>query len=109
MQLEMIGWLICPNAFPGISNDLTEFDGSYMMPYLEDVQERRPQDTRQRQRTSYKNQHKNVKEARVIIPYTAPKDMGVDYRFWNEFHSDFYLSVLYNAKNSKILKMKYVD
>jgi hypothetical protein len=50
-----------------------------------------------------------VKEAMVIIPYTAPKDMGVDYRFWNEFHSDFYLSVLYNAKNSKILKMKYVD
>jgi hypothetical protein len=42
MQLEMIGWLICPNACPGISNDLTEFDGSYMMPYPKDVHERRP-------------------------------------------------------------------
>ena len=45
----------------------------------------------------------------MIIPYTVPKDMGVYYRFWNEFHSDFYLSMLYNANDSKILKMKYID
>ena len=81
MQLEMTGWLIRPDACPSTPNDLTEFDGSYMMPYPKDVQETRPKDTRQRQRTSYKNQHKSVKEARMIIPYIAPKDMGVDYKF----------------------------
>ena len=33
----------------------------------------------------------------------------MDYRFWNTFHSIFYLSILYNAKNSKIINMKYID
>lgn len=45
----------------------------------------------------------------MIIPYTVPRDTSIDYRFWNEFHSNYYLSMLFNAKNSKILKMKYVD
>ena len=33
----------------------------------------------------------------------------MNYRFWNTFHSIFYLSVLYNAKYSKIINMKYID
>jgi len=33
----------------------------------------------------------------------------VDYRFWNEFHSNFYASVIFNSKKSKIVKMQYVD
>ena len=41
--------------------------------------------------------------------YEQPKDLGVDYRFWNEFHSTFYASMIFNSKKSKIVKMQYVD
>ena len=34
--------------------------------------------------------------------------MEVDYRFWNEFYSNFYASVIFNSKKSKIVKMQYV-
>jgi hypothetical protein len=37
------------------------------------------------------------------------KDLGVDYRFWNVFHSNFYTLVIFNNKKSKIVKMQYVD
>ena len=37
------------------------------------------------------------------------KDLGVDYRFWNVFHSNFYTSVIFNNNKSKIVKMKYID
>ena len=37
------------------------------------------------------------------------KDLGVDYRFWNILHSNFYTSVIFNNKKSKIVKMKYID
>ena len=33
----------------------------------------------------------------------------MDYRFWKEFHSKFYASVILNSKKSKIVKMQYVD
>jgi hypothetical protein len=29
--------------------------------------------------------------------------------FWNEFHSNFYASVTFNSRKSKIVKMQYVD
>ena len=29
--------------------------------------------------------------------------------FWNEFHSNFYASVNFNSKKSKVVKMQYVD
>ena len=29
-----------------------------------------------------------VEEARDENAFEKPKDLGVDYRFWNEFHSD---------------------
>lgn len=44
-----------------------------------------------------------------MISHTQPKDMRVDYDFLNEIHFDLYISVIYKAKNSKILKMKYID
>ena len=50
-----------------------------------------------------------VEEARENNPYEQQKDLGVDYRFWNEFHSNFYASVIFNSKKSKIVKMQYVD
>ena len=48
---------------------------------------------------------KMVEEARDENPYEVPKDQEIDYRFWNEFHSNFYASVIFNSKKSKIVKM----
>ena len=55
LQLEMMGRVICPDVCPNTPKHMNEFDGSYMVPYSEDVQERMPQDTKQRQRTGYQN------------------------------------------------------
>ena len=46
-----------------------------------------------------------VEVARDDNPYEQPKDLGVDYRFWNEFYSNFYASMIFNSNKSKIIKM----
>ena len=58
---------------------------------------------------NYAAKQKMVEEARENNPYEQPKDLGVDYIFWNEFHSNFYAFVIFNSKKSKIVKMQYVD
>ena len=58
---------------------------------------------------NYAGKQKMVKEARENNPFEQPKDLGVDYRFWNEFHSNFYASMIFNSKKFKIVKMQYVD
>ena len=50
-----------------------------------------------------------VEEARENNPYEQPKDLGIDYRFWNEFLSNFYASMNFNSKKSKVVKIQYVD
>jgi len=52
---------------------------------------------------------KMVEEARLKNPYEVAKDLGVDYWFWNVFHSNFYTSVIFKRKKSKIVKMQYID
>jgi hypothetical protein len=42
-----------------------------------------------------------VEEARQINPYVVRKDLGIDYRFWNEFHSNFYATVILGARKTK--------
>ena len=80
-----------------------------MVDYTEDVVERRPNDTRPHPMVNYIGKYKLVEEAREENPYVVPKDQGIDYMFWNEFHSNFYASVIFNSKKSKIMKMQYVD
>jgi len=48
---------------------------------------------------------KMVEEVRMENPYKVAKELGVDYRFWNVFHSNFYTSVIFTSKKSKIMKM----
>lgn len=43
------------------------------------------------------------------MSYVLPKDMWVDYLFWNVFHSYFHLSIVFNAKHDRVLKMKYIE
>jgi len=58
---------------------------------------------------NYVGKQKIVKEAYENNSFEQPKELGVDYRFWNEFHSNFYASVIFSSKKSKIVKMQYVD
>ena len=70
---------------------------------------RRPDDSHAYSVINYAGKHKMVEKARDENPYEQPKDLGFDYRFWNEFHSNFYASVIFNSKKSKIVKIQYVD
>ena len=58
---------------------------------------------------NYVGKKKMAEEARDENPYEQPKDLRVDYRFWNEFYSNFYASVNFNSKKSKVVMMQYVD
>ena len=71
--------------------------------------EKRANDTHQHPVIDYMGKQKMVEEARMENPYEGAKDLGVDYRFWNVFHSNFYISVIFNNKKSKIMKTQYVD
>ena len=88
---------------------IEEFDRSYIRDYSEDVVMRHPIDTRAHPVLNYAGKLKMVEEERENNPYEQPKDSEIDYRFWNEFHSNFYASVIFNSKKSKIVKMQYVD
>jgi len=95
----------CPDTLP----HLEEFDRSYIKEYYEDVVMRRPVDTRAHPVLNYAEKLKMVEEARENNPYEQPKDLEIDYMFWNEFYSNFYASVNFNSKKSKVVKMQYVD
>ena len=70
---------------------------------------RRPVDTCAHPMLNYAGKQKMVEEACENNPYEQPKDLGEDYRFWNEFHSNFYAYVIFNSNKSKNVKMQYVD
>ena len=108
-NLERVGYTFPPGACPDTPPHLKEFDRSYIRKYSKDVVMRRPVDTRPHPMLNYAEKLKMMEEARENNPYEQPKDLGIDYRFWNEFHSNFYASVIFNSKKSKIVKMQYVD
>src|SRR5579859_4966447 len=57
----------------------------------------------------YKNKAKEVTKQRKENPWFHQKDESLDPRFHCQFHSDFYFSVLYEAKRVKIIKMQWID
>ena len=67
--------------------------------------EKRANDTRQHPVIDYMGKQKMVEEARMENLYEVAMDLGIDYRFWNVFHSNFYTSVIFNNQKSKIMKM----
>ena len=107
--MERASRTIPPSACLGTPPYLEEFDRAYITEYPEEVIVRRLVDTRTHPVLNFEGKQKMVKEARENNPYEQPKDLGVDYRFWNEFHSNFYASVIFNSRKSKIVKMQYVD
>jgi len=102
--MERAGHTIPPSACPDTPH-LEEFDGGYITKYSEVVLMRHPVDSRAHPVINYAGKQKMVEEDHDENPYEQPKDLGVDYRFWNEFHSNFYASVIFNSKKSKIVKM----
>ena len=88
---------------------LSEFDGRYMRDFDCEIIMRPPDDSRQHEVVNYSKSWKLVKEARGINPYAVRKDLGIDYRFQNEFHSNFYATAILASKKTKIIKMQYID
>ena len=107
--MERAGCVIPPDACPETPPHLDEFDPSYIRNYDEDVVEKKAIDTRQHPVVDYMGKQKMVEEARLENPYEVAKDLGADYWFWNVFHSNFYTSIIFKRKKSKIVKMQYID
>ena len=107
-NLERAGRTLPPGACPDTPPHLEEFDRSYIREYSKDVVMRQPVDTHAHPVLNYVGKLKMVEEARENNPYDQQKDLGVDYRFWNEFHSNFYASKIFKSK-IQIVKMQYVD
>jgi len=103
--LERVGRTIPLGACLDTPPHLEEFDRSYIREYYEDVVMKRPIDTRAHPMLNYEGKLKMVEEACENNPYEQPKDLEIDYRFWNEFHSNLYASVNFNSKKSKVVKM----
>ena len=103
--MERVGHIIPPNACPATPPHLEEYDGDYITDYTEDVLMRRLDDSRAHLVINYAGKQKMVEEAHDENPFEKPKDVGINYRFWNEFYSNLYSSVIFNSKKSKIVKM----
>ena len=87
--MERVGRTIPPSTFSDTPPHLEEFDRSYIREYSKEVIMRHPIDTRAHPMLNYAGKLKMVEEARENNSYEQPKDLRVDYRFWNEFHSNF--------------------
>ena len=85
---------------------LSEFDGRYMRNFEGEIIIRPSNDSCQHVVVNYSKSWKLVEEARVINLYAVCKDLGIDYRFWNEFHSNFYATAILASKKTKIIKMQ---
>ena len=107
--MERPGHTILPGACLDTPPYLEEFDTAYITEYPEEVLMRHPVDNHAHPVLNYVGKQKMVEETRENNPCEQPKDLGVDYRFWNEFHSNSYASVIFNSRKSKIVKMQYVD
>ena len=56
---------------------------------------------------NYEGTITQVKLARAQNPYSSPKFVAIDKRFWSLFHFNFYSIVL--LSRNKIIKMQWVD
>jgi len=97
------------DACPNTPLQLAEFDRSYNREVDGEMLMKVPDDSRQHPIIDYSKSWKLVKEASQINPYAVRKDLCIDYRFWNEFHSNFYATAILGVRKTKIRKMQYID
>ncbi|CAN6233150.1 unnamed protein product [Urochloa humidicola] len=50
-----------------------------------------------------------VKDAKKKDPFEWDKEEGIEERFWNRFHEDFYISVIRRKPKPPIVNMQYVN
>jgi len=93
--MEMTGRTM--DACPNTPLHLAEFDRSYIREVDGEMLMNVPDDSRQHPVIDYSKSWKLVEEARQINPYAVRQDLGIDYMFWNEFHSNFYASMNFNS------------
>jgi hypothetical protein len=86
-------------------NHLFEFDDSYMRDNDDEFVLKAPQDSIRHPIVDYAKSWKGTGEAREIDPYATNKPLGIDYRFWNVFHSNFYATTILTKPRGKINKM----
>ena len=96
------------NAILDTPHHLSEFDSRYMRDFEGEIIMRPPDGSRQHAVVNYSKSWKVVEEAKGINPYAVRKDLGIDYRFWNEFHSNFYATAILASKKTKIIKKQYI-
>jgi len=104
---QRIGYTI--PVLPGTPNHLMEFDDSYMRDNEEEFVLREPHHNVTHSVVDYGRSWKATSEAREIDPYAIDKLLGVDYWFWNVFHSNFYGTTIMTKPRGKICKMQYID
>jgi hypothetical protein len=68
-----------------------------------------PHDSIRHPIVDYSKSWKGIGEAREIDPYATDKLLGIDYRFWNVFHSNFYATAILTKPRGKISKMQFID
>jgi hypothetical protein len=90
---------------PNTPNHLSEFDDSYMRDNDDEFILKAPQDSIRHPIVDYAKNWKGTGEAREIDPYATDKLLGIDYRFWNVFHSNFYAIAILTKPRGKISKM----
>jgi hypothetical protein len=108
-QLQQQGYTIVYEGDQGTPQHLHEFDDSYLVPAEGEYVLTRPNTSLPVPLVDYSRKQREVAEAREVNTYANPRTNGIDERFWDAFHSNFYLTVLFHSKKSKIIQMHYVD
>ena len=85
----------------GTPNHLMEFDDSYMRDNEHEFVLTEPHNNVRHVVVDYGRSWKATGDAREIDPYAADKLLGVDYRFWNVFHSNFYATAIMKSQGAK--------
>jgi len=88
---------------------IVEFDDNYMRDSTDEFELKAPNDIVDHPLVNYATSWKAVEEAREMDPYAQSKISGVDYRFWNVFHSNFYATTILPARRGKICDMHFID
>ena len=102
-RLEMTGYTT--DAISDTPQHISEFDGRYMRDFEGEIIMRPPDDSHQHAVINHSKSWMLVEDTRGINPYTVRKDLGIDYRFWNEFHFNLYAIVILASKKTKIIKI----
>ena len=79
-----------------------EFDWEYMTERSDEHILRSPDNDEAHPYIDYSGKQREVADAREVNFYENPKSLGINYRFWDIFHSNFYASVIFSSKKARL-------